>query len=395
MLLKLLIVLLCGFCSIAAAGAVHRGAEPGPDSEPVYITVEMSATARSLRLLPSDKPGEFGVAARLADATGVPYRERGRSVYVDLQWHHRQIGFVGDSSLYIGPAQRNSYQKMKDIETIPVEDFVPQVLIVGDGGAVVRHDVGDRGFKEVLAESSSWPAIVGRKASPDGSVEAIVWDGEVFYEIDFGAEDRASIIAASFSPAGHAVWAGGGTQTASFGRLEMDGPAPWLRRHDLSVRIGSAKNLRIAWFDDSTALLSPSGHLVRFDADGVSVVDTVGPGFVSDLPDASATTPIVRKSTVDGRERWQYARLIDDKVTWDTITGLPGGLRLIRGHRNGLVWCLYFPLIQRFLIGGNLSGRMYHLDHDTGAIMAVDRPIGVNPRAKGAFVLECDGAEDP
>ncbi len=393
MILKSAMFLLCCVCSIAAPAAGVRGAAPGAGDEPVYLTVEMSGTARSLRLLPSDKPVEFGVAARLADATGVPYRERGRSVFVDLQWHHRQVGFVGDSSLYIGPAQRNSYQKMKDIETIPVEDFVPQVLVVGDDGEVVRHDVGDRGFEEVLAESSSWPVIVGRKVRPDGPVEAIVWDGQAFHEIDFGAEGRTLILAASFSPAGHAVWAGDRTQTAYLGRVETGGPAPSLRRHDQSVKIGSARNLRIAWFDDSTALLS-SGHLVRFGRDGATV-EEVRPGLVSRLENASATTPIVREWTVDGRERWQYARLVDGEVTWDSITGLPGGLRTVRGHRSGLVSCMYMPLVQRFLIGGWTSGRLYRLNHDTGAIRAVDRPIGVTPRIQGAFVLQRDRTENP
>lgn len=388
MILKSAMFLLCCVCSIAAPAAGVRGAAPGAGDEPVYLTVVVSS--RSLGLVASR---ECGVGASLADATDVPYRERGRRIDVDLGWPTRQVGFVGDGALFIGPAASNSYPKMKDIETIPVEDFVPQVLVVGDDGEVVRHDVGDRDFREVLAESSSWPVIVGRMHSLDGPVEAIVWDGEVFYEIDFGAEDRASIFAASFSPAGHAVWAGRGTQTASLGRLEMNGPAPWLRRHDERLRIGSVRDLRIAWFDESTALLS-SGHLVRFERDGVRV-EYVAPDLVIDLPHASASTPIVRRRTVDGRERWQYARLVDGEVTWDPITGLPGGLRTVRGHRSGLVSCMYMPLIQRFLIGGWTSGRFYRLDHDTGAIRAVADPIGLSPQIQGAFVLQCDSTENP
>ena len=376
-----LAVVACDPVGPSAFALAHEGPDLGHDGHMKYLTVVVSR--RSMGLVASR---ECGFAARLADATGVPYREHGRRVDVDLGWSTGQIGFVGDGVLYIGPAMSNTYPKMKDIETIPVEDFVPQVLVVGDDGAVVRHDVGDRGFREVLAESSSWPVIVGRKVRPDGPVEAIVWDGEVFYEIDFGAEDRASIFAASFSPEGHGVWAGGGTQTASIGRLEMDGPAPWLRRHDQSLRIGSVRDLRIAWFDDSTALLS-SGHLVRFDQDGVRV-DFVAPDLVFDLPDASASTPIVRKRTVDGRERWQYARLVDGEVTWDSLTGLPGGLRQVKGHRNGLVSCVYMPLSQRILIGGWTSERLYRLDHDTGGIGAVANPIGATPQMQGAFVLE-------
>ncbi|MCC5787577.1 MAG: hypothetical protein JJU33_12855 [Phycisphaerales bacterium] len=377
--------------SAEASASAHDGSDPGRDGNVEYITVDPSGNALSLV-----GSGESGVAVRLAEATGVPYRDRGRFVIVELQWDTRQVGLVGDNALYIGPARSNTYQQMKEIETIPVEDFVPQVLVVGDDGEVARHDVGDGGFWEVLAESSSWPVIVFRRARSNGPadrsggpVAAIVRDGDEFHEIDFGAEDQASILAASFSPAGHAVWAGDRTRTAHLGRLEMsDERAPSLRRHDQSVKIGLARDLRIAWFDDSTALLS-SGHLVRFDRDG-AIVEEVSLGLVTPLDDASATTPIVRKWTVDGREGWQYARLVDGEVRWDTITGLPRRLRTVRGHRNGLVSCVYTPLSQSILIGGWTSGRLYRLDDDTGRIGAVDRPIGVTPRIRGAFVLEVE-----
>lgn len=327
-------------------------------------------------------------AEEIAGRVGVPYTVyfEDRALHVNLRWHSYHVGFVGFNALFIGKPASEFAQRMTGVDTIDPEDFEPKVVELDSDGGLLVSVVGDNPFHTLFPDRSSWPVVVGRESRGEEHVTAFAWDGERFHDVEFPGTDGESVIDASFSPAGWAVWVDRAAGKARFGRMR-DEESPVLTSLDRSVRLGEGlpPDFRIAWLNDSVVLLS-SGHMVHFDASGVRI-ELVAAEGVPLIRHSPSGAPVIRKIQIEGRDRWQHAELVDGRVEWVTLLGLPGELRVVRGLRGGLVMCIYKPWLQHFFSGGNNAGRVYRMGKG-GQLEPIDREIGLSPQIYGVFVLE-------